>query len=207
MDRRRLGLLLISVWLVFSLSACTRTPEPSPQPSQPATQAAAATPVPASLSLRITWPAYSGRGEAIQKILDTYIAGSAAPVSMVGGDEDLQAVQDLLDADTPMLYVLPYRFVKYFGMKGALMDLTEAFAAEQSAFYPEVWNLGTVGRATYGIPWLGHAMCLLYNQSLLTKAGVDAAAITSRDAFVRAPAGMLRFAKESLDTFAKVRPP
>jgi len=108
------------------------------------------------------------------------------PVSMMGGDEDLKTVQALLDSNAPILYMLPYRYVKYFGMKGALVDLTEPFAAERSAFYPQVWDLGGVGDVTYGIPWLGHAMCLLYNQTLLSQAGVDAAAITSRDALVRA---------------------
>jgi multiple sugar transport system substrate-binding protein len=43
-----------------------------------------------------------------------------------------------------------------------------------------------VGSVTYGIPWLGHAMCLLYNADLLTKAGVDPASLTSREALVKA---------------------
>ncbi len=186
MNRRRIGLWLMTALLVFSLSACTQEPTATPQPAEPTVQVEETAPIPAALSLRITWTAYSGRGVAIQKIVDTYNAGSDAPIAMIGGDEDLQAVQALLDRNAPILYVLPYRFVKYFGEKGALADLTEPFASERSAFYPQVWDLGTVEGATYGIPWLGHAMCLLYNRTLLAKAGVDAASITSRVAFVRA---------------------
>ncbi|MEA4929451.1 MAG: extracellular solute-binding protein [Candidatus Limiplasma sp.] len=186
MNRRRIGLWLMTALLVFSLSACTHAPTATPQPAEPTAQVEETAPIPAALSLRITWTAYSGRGVAIQKIVDTYNAGSDAPIAMIGGDEDLQAVQALLDRNAPILYVLPYRFVKYFGENGALADLTEPFASERSAYYPQVWDLGTVGGATYGIPWLGHAMCLLYNRTLLAKAGVDAASITSRAAFVRA---------------------
>jgi multiple sugar transport system substrate-binding protein len=105
---------------------------------------------------------------------------------VIGGDEDLQAIQKLLDSGAPILYVLPYRYVKYFGMKGALLDLTAAFATEQSAFYPQIWSLGTVSRITYGIPWLGHAMCLLYNRTLLLQAGVEPSSINSREALVSA---------------------
>lgn len=186
MNGKRIGLLLISTILVFSLFACAPEPAPTIQAETPSPRQDVPTATPAALSLRITWQAYSGRGEAIQKIVDAYNAGSATPVTMVGGDESLDAIQALLDSGAPVLYVLPYRYVKYFGMKGALVDLTESFVAERSAFYPQVWDLGGIGQRTYGIPWLGHAMCLLYNQTLLSQAGVDASAIISRDALVRA---------------------
>ena len=39
---------------------------------------------------------------------------------------------------------------------------------------------------TFGIPWLGHSMCLLYNKDLLDKAGVDAGSIKSLDALTKA---------------------
>ena len=184
MSTKKCGLLLITVAMVIGLFACAREPLPSSGTAEPSSEAVQS--APAELSLRITWAAYSGRGEAIQKIVDTYNAESSAHIAMIGGDEDLQAVQKLLDSDASILYVLPYRYVKYFGMKGALLDLTASFASEQSAFYPEVWELGAVGGITYGIPWLGHAMCLLYNRSLLLQAGVEGSAIQSRDALVRA---------------------
>ncbi len=185
---KRIWLLLMAAVLVFSLFGCAQKPELPAQTTASTPRADAAQAVPAGLSLRITWAAYTGRGEAIQKIVDAYNAGSVAPVTMVGGDEDLHAIEALLDSGAPLVCVLPYRYVKYFGMKGALLDLDAAFEAERAAFYPQVWALGGVGSATYGIPWLGHAMCLLYNESLLSQAGVDASSIKSRDALVRAMA-------------------
>ncbi len=141
-----------------------------------------------TLSFRITWTDYSGRGQAIQRIVDDYNALSDADayIQMIGGDEDSAAIQALLTSDPETIFVLPYRYVQYFGSLNDLADLTDAFAADQSLFYPEVWALGTENGATYGIPWLGHSMCLLYNEELLKAAGVDPAAIRDRNSLVSA---------------------
>lgn len=135
----------------------------------------------ATLSFRITWNDYSGRGEAIQKIVSDYnkVNNGGNIISMISGDEDVKAIQNLLDSDSQTIYVLPYRYVKYFSKNGYLMDLTANFKESEELFYPEVWNLGTVNGATYGIPWLGHSMCLLYNKSLLQAAGVNASSVNS----------------------------
>ncbi len=69
---------------------------------------------------------------------------------------------------------------------GLLSDLTSEFTEESSLFYPSVWELGMVENSVYGIPWIGHSMCLLYNKSLLNKAGVDAESIVDLDTFVSA---------------------
>lgn len=141
-----------------------------------------------TLDFRITWKGYSGRGEAIQTIVDTYNKnhGDGSTISMINGDEDRTTIENLLKSNSETIYVLPYRYVKYFGNKGYLMDLTTAFKDEEAVFYPEVWELGTNDSMTYGIPWLGHSMCLLYNKSLLKEAGVDADSINSLDALIRA---------------------
>lgn len=134
-----------------------------------------------SLRFRITWQDYSGRGEAIQSIVHSYNAQNddGCAVSMIGGDEDISAIQTLLGSNSDTIFVLPYRYVKYFGELGLLADMTDLFEDEKPLFYPNLWQLGTVGGTTYGIPWLGHSMCLLYNQSLLKTAGVDPASINS----------------------------
>jgi multiple sugar transport system substrate-binding protein len=141
-----------------------------------------------ALKFRITWKGYSGRGEAIQAIVDAYneAAGDGSAVTLVNGDEDRAAIEELLVSEQETVYVLPYRFVKYFGDKGYLMDLTDAFAEERDLFYEQVWALGTVDGKTYGIPWLGHSMCLLYNERLLEKAGVQAESINSMDDLLKA---------------------
>ena len=186
MKRRKIARLLLATLLVLIISGCSPDSDTSMQTAAPLPQVDVTSTVTRGVSLRITWALYSGRGEAIQKIVAAYNATRSTPVAMTGGDEDMKAIQALLDSGAPYLYVLPYRYVEYFGMKGALLDLTAAFETEKSSFYPEVWALGNVKGVTYGIPWLGHAMCLLYNQTLLAKAGVDAASIQSLASWVSA---------------------
>jgi len=141
-----------------------------------------------ALTFRITWKGYSGRGEAIQAIVDTYNnkVSDGGTVTLVNGDEDRAAIEALLKSEPETVYVLPYRFVKYFGGKGYLSDLTSAFAEDRDLFYKEVWALGAVDGKTYGIPWLGHSMCLLYNKRLLEKAGVQAQSIEDMNGFLKA---------------------
>lgn len=90
---------------------------------------------------------------------------------MISGDEDMTAIQSLLETKSETIFVLPYRYAQYFGSMDLLSDLTSEFKEEASLFYPSVWELGMVENAVYGIPWLGHSMCLLYNKTLLEQAG------------------------------------
>lgn len=129
-----------------------------------------------TLTFRITWKAYSGRAETIQKIVDSYnaVSNDSFEIKLVGGDENFNIVEGMLKNDSPVdIYVLPYRFVKYFGYEGKLLDLTVYFTKEKDYFYQNLWNMAVVDGKTYGIPWVGHSMCLIYNQDLLKIAGVD----------------------------------
>lgn len=168
--------------VVLSLFAACDAPmgsQPSVAPSQPAE----------ALDFRITWDSYSGRGEAIQKIVDSYNEDntSGMHVSMISGDEDKAAIETLLQAaDQNTIFVLPYRYVQYFGANGYLTDLTAAFPDADALFYPALWDLGMIDGAVYGIPWLGHSICLLYNKTLLEDAGVNPESIKSLDSWVAA---------------------
>lgn len=176
----------MTLLVLLSLCSCTQIISPATKPTDTVQPTGSIQPTATGLSFRITWSDYSGRGEAIQKIVNMYNANNPDSVIMIGGDEDFNNIQTLLDSKAPILYVLPYRYVKYFGTKGYLLDLTDTFQAEKAAFYPQVWDLGCINGVTYGIPWLGHAMCLLYNQTLLQKAGVEATSIHSLPALVHA---------------------
>lgn len=66
MTFKRFGVVLVTILLVLCLISCNLIPtakqtaqEPKPQENN-------------SLSFRITWKDYSGRGQAIQKIVDAY---------------------------------------------------------------------------------------------------------------------------------------
>ncbi|MHB8129429.1 MAG: ABC transporter substrate-binding protein [Mobilitalea sp.] len=142
-----------------------------------------------TLNFRITWKTYSGRGEAIKKIVASYNAlnQTSYQVTVVDGDEDLASLEALLNTSssdsetttnngvsgTTDIYMLPYRFVQYFGYENKLEDLTEDFITEKEYFFHNLWELGVIESEVYGIPWLGHTMGLIYNQTLLEKAGVD----------------------------------
>lgn len=175
----RILLLLLSILI---LTACESKPQLTAEPTD------AHITDEAGLSFRITWKEYSGRGEAIRKIVGSYddLTAGSSPVSLLGGDEDMAALQTALETNFQTVYMLPYRLVKYFGAKGYLMNLTSAFKDVQNTFYTEVWDLGTADGVTYGIPWLGHSMCLIYNKDLLHEAGVDPGSIKSLDALVDA---------------------
>lgn len=142
-----------------------------------------------NLVFRITWKSYSGRGEVVQKIVNLYndMGQTDYKVIMLDGDEELSNVEELLQGNNTVdIYVLPYRFVQYFGHKNQLEDLTDSFSYSKSDFYENIWDLGVVGQKTFGIPWIGHSMGLIYNKSLLDKAGVDPKSIKSLDRLVAA---------------------
>lgn len=139
------------------------------------------------LNFRITWKAYSGRGEAINRIVSNYNEQSHMPYKVVvkDGDEDSISIEKLLNRasveSAPSkeqeagidIYILPYRYIQYFGSKKLLMNLTEEFSSEKGVFYSKLWELSMVNEELYGIPWLGHTMGLIYNKNLLDKAEVD----------------------------------
>ncbi|HWP21648.1 MAG TPA: extracellular solute-binding protein [Candidatus Cryosericum sp.] len=179
---KRLLFVLLLTFLTVGLLACKKTDRAAAETAASDGESAP------QLAFRITWTDYSGRGQAIQKIVDSYNAISAEdePVQMIGGNEDQAAIEKMLTSSPETVFVLPYRYVQYFGYSGKLMDLTNSFTEEMSLFYEKLWNLGTAEGKVYGIPWLGHSMCLLYNKTLLDTAGVDASSLTSLDALVQA---------------------
>ena len=174
--------LLVLTFLAVALLACKKTGGSTTESSTAQTDASS------QLSFRITWTDYSGRGQAIQKIVDSYNAISAddEDVVMIGGDENQTTIEQMLASSPETVFVLPYRYVQYFGYRGELMDLSDSFTEEKNLFYEKIWQLGTADGKVYGIPWLGHSMCLLYNKTLLETAGVDAGSITSLDTLVLA---------------------
>jgi len=179
--RRRIAFLIAIILIACQFSCNTPPTSQADSMIQP-------TETRENISFRITWQDYSGRGQAINKIVEQYnqLSQEDAVITLISGDEDMVSIQTLLESDAQTVFVLPYRFVQYFGDLGLLTDLTSEFEEEASAFYPEVWALGTANGNTFGIPWLGHSMCLLYNKTLLDKAGVDPASIVDLDSFVSA---------------------
>jgi multiple sugar transport system substrate-binding protein len=141
-----------------------------------------------TLIFRITWKTYSGRGETISRIAEAFNAENQTEYKVipVDGDEDLTAVEELLENETVDIYMLPYRFVQQLGYEGKLDDLTSSLHFEKHLFFDQLWQLGIVDNNLYGIPWLGHSMGLIYNRQILEEADVDPASITSPEELVAA---------------------
>ncbi len=177
--------LLIILTTVLITGCGLQSNENSPNDDSPAEPQT----VKETLNFRITWKTYSGRGEAISRIVDSYnaINQTAYAITLTDGDEDLKTIEDCLaQGGIADIYVLPYRFTQYLGHENKLEDLTESFLKEEDLFYLKLWQLGTVKGSTFGVPWVGHSMGLIYNKNLLTAAGVDPEAINSLDALVAA---------------------
>lgn len=102
------------------------------------------------------------------------------------GNEELADITADLDAGAADLYVLPYRYIRFLGDAGRLLDLTADTGPQQAVVEEALWALGAVDGKVYGVPWMGHAMALVYNRDLLRAAGVSAEAIQSREDFLRA---------------------
>ncbi len=182
--RSFLALSLLVVSLLGCLPGCSSPAAPSASSAAGTANPAISSAAAKTLSFRITWKTYSGRGEAIRKIVDTFNrqTDTGYLVNLLDGDEDFVRNEALLTGEgAGDLFMFPYRYVKYFGNAGLLADLAGDLGNEQDHYYPRLWTLGTVGKAVYGIPWLGHSICLLYNKNLLEKAGVDGDAIRSMD--------------------------
>ncbi len=141
-----------------------------------------------TLDFRITWTDYSGRGVAISKIVENYNDeySDDCTILMIGGDEDQATIEQMLTTSSETILMLPYRYVQYFGDRSLLVDLTDEFSDAETIFYPSIWDLATVDDQTFGIPWLGHSMGLIYNQDLLEAAGVDPLSIVSLESLLAA---------------------
>lgn len=175
--------------ILFILAGCSQSSnQGNPQQALPSTQD---TIIKEQLVFRITWKTYSGRGDAIRKIVQAYnnLNTSKYEIILTDGDEDRDTIENLLDPknkDQVDLYVLPYRYIKYFGEQGMLLNITEEFMQEEDLFYEELWDLSVLNNQVYGIPWLGHSMGLIYNVDLLEQSGVDPTQINSLESLVAA---------------------
>ncbi len=135
------------------------------------------------LTFRITWAAESGRGQAIQKIVDAFNSQSqGAQVRLLGGNESLE---EIITSDAH-IFQMPYRYVKSLAEQGLFGDLKGDLDKEASYFYDAISELGMYNGMRYGVPWIGHSMAIIYNQNLLGTAGVDPLAIVDWKSFEEA---------------------
>jgi multiple sugar transport system substrate-binding protein len=132
---------------------------------------------PVSIRLQIAWDTDSGRGQAIQKIVDAFEEQNEnIDVELVGSAQNNQKLlTQILSGNAPEVLQVPYRDARSLGAEGAFLDLTETLGEESKNFYDELVELGTVDGKLYGFPWLGHTIQLVYNKDLFEEAGIKEA--------------------------------
>lgn len=135
------------------------------------------------LTFRITWDAYSGRGDAINEIVKRYNdSQNKVIVNMISGNEDMQEIETLLSSeDCPEVMVLPYRHLQELGKEEKLLTFDNVFTTEMVYFEDSIVNMSKVDNQLFGVPWIGHTMALIYNKNILDEAGVDPFNITNFD--------------------------
>ncbi|MBI9010722.1 MAG: extracellular solute-binding protein [Clostridiales bacterium] len=136
------------------------------------------------ITFRITWKAYSGRGEAIQKIVETFnLSQKDYMIETISGDENLEEIKELMSTDRVDVFVLPYRYVQLLGDEGYLSSFSKEDISDAEMISDGLFDLSEVNEIYYGIPWVSHSMALIYNKDLLAEAGVDANSIVDRRSF------------------------
>ena len=181
---KKVYFISVLICFCFILNACAADTPGSQNASTDVPSVAKKT-----LNFRITWDSYTGRGEAIKRLVDAYNADPESKVNihLIGGNEDRIETLHLLEQEgDETIFVLPYRYIKSFGHVELLHSLNTEFAPSAPLFYEDIWQLGADSAELYGIPWIGHSICILYNERLLKQANVVPSDIVSLDSFVEA---------------------
>lgn len=128
----------------------------------------------ATLQFRMTWDETSGRGEVISKIIDKFNGSSQrAFVELIGGNEDYEEYEQGLAENIIDVYVMPYRYVKNPNISQSLESLDRVFENEWDSFYENIVDLVETENGKMAVPWIGHSMCLIFNQELVRRANLN----------------------------------
>ncbi len=141
------------------------------------------------LDFRITWERHSGRGDAIDTVITAFNEkNESIEVEMLGGDEDHGNIIDTLGSDdSPDIIVLPYRELKNDDTLKYLHSMENHLSQEKKNYYPEILKLGTDKNGNlFGIPWIGHSMCFIYNKNILDEFSINPDEIRSFDLLLNA---------------------
>jgi multiple sugar transport system substrate-binding protein len=166
---KKLSIMLAALMmLVLALTGCSSNEESNGEAEVKEDENVA-------IRMQIAWDTDSGRGEAIQKIVDEFEKKHEnIDVELVASSQNNQKLlTQVLSGEAPEVLQVPYREVKNLGAEGAFVDLTEDFKGESENFYDELIQLGSVDSKLYGFPWLGHTIQLVYNKTMFDEAGIE----------------------------------
>lgn len=134
------------------------------------------------INFKITWKAYSGRGETVQGIVKQFNATQDQYIiQTVSGNESLDDIETSLESNDSDVYVLPYRYVSYLGKNGALKPLDTDLS--NHSIEEGLIELCRYNDELYGLPWVCHSMALIYNRTILEELDIDPDKIVDRKTF------------------------
>ncbi|QGQ97698.1 extracellular solute-binding protein [Paenibacillus psychroresistens] len=182
---KKSGLILITC-LMITATACSSSSTNSESSATPAASTNSASPsasTPAegsgkvtNISMQIAWASDSGRGKAIQGMLDQFeIENPTVKVELLGGVQYGQKLlTQIISGEAPEVLQVAYGDAKPLATQGAFIDLTKDFGVEKENYMPQIWDLAVNEGMLSGMPWLGHTIQLIYNKTLFEKAGIKA---------------------------------
>lgn len=171
--------------IIALLAACVPAPTPIPTPTPITTipteevPGPTATPVPVTIVFQEPWSLSSDRGIVVQKIItDFMIANPDIRVVIKDvGVNNAVFTTEVLAGSAADVVMFGEDGVSLFAPQDAFVDLTpyaeEWDASKRNDFYESVWAFGSFEGKQYGIPWIAHAMALIYNKGMFTAAGLD----------------------------------
>lgn len=188
---RNVTMILVVLALVASACAAptptpvppTKAPEPTkapaaqPQPTQPPAPTKA--PEPVTITFQEPWSLTSDRG----KVIDALVAGfmkkypDIKVVIKDSGVNNQVFVTEVLAGNAPDVAFFGEDGVYLFAPQDAFLDLGPYIEkwdkSKRDDFFKPVWAFGDYGGKQYGVPWIAHAMALVYNKGMFREAGLD----------------------------------
>lgn len=138
------------------------------------------------IEFQMGWAKDSGRGQAIQKIVDKYNEENSGGIKVetVSGDklESTRLLTQVASGDAPDIMTINYSTVRAFASEGILMPIEGELKTLLGKAYPEaVLSKLQYDGSIYGVPWIGHSINLIYNKNIFEKAGLTEAPDTWDD--------------------------
>lgn len=174
------GLLSVVVVMALIASACGATPTATRVPPT-ATLAPAVTPTPApvTITLQEPWSLTSDRGKVIDSLVQDFMKKYPyITVKIIDtGVKNEVFVTEVVAGTAPDVAFFGEDGVYLFAPQDAFSDLgpyIDKWApTKKGDFFEPVWAFGAYQNKQYGVPWIAHAMALVYNKGMFKAAGLD----------------------------------
>lgn len=128
------------------------------------------------IRFQIGWDSESGRGKAIQDVVDMFNSGSDSIVveTISGNKENLQKLlTTLISSDAPEVVQMQATSLPDYREQGLLAPIDGMDDALRGVEMAVVTQLRDDSGNLYAVPWIGHTIAVCYNKDLFAEAGLD----------------------------------